>query len=88
MKLSDIPGHCTYSNVGNDEGFEPLVTRSQAEAIISALKKDRLPAGHEVLEQADIHDGTGRISQTVRVEATGEEYERIVHSDEAYGEDE
>lgn len=64
----------------------PLVTRSQAEAIIAALKKDRLPDGHTVLEQADTLDG--RVSQTVRVEATGEEYERIVHADEAYGEEE
>ncbi|MBC2887231.1 hypothetical protein H7Q97_17770 [Ochrobactrum sp. CM-21-5] len=47
---------------------------------------DRLPNGHTILEQADTLDG--RVSQTVRVDATGEEYERIVHADEAYGEEE
>lgn len=49
---------------------------------------DRLPAGHTIIEQADMHDGTGRVSQTVTIDATGEEYERIVHSDEAYGDQE
>lgn len=49
-------------------------------------RPDRLPNGHTILEQADTLDG--RVSQTVRVDATGEEYQRIVHADEAYGEDE
>lgn len=61
-------------------------TRSQAETLLAAAMKDRLPNGHTILEQADTLDG--RVSQTVRIEATGEEYERIVHADEAYGEDE
>lgn len=47
---------------------------------------DRLPNDHTILEQADTLDG--RVSQTVRVEETGEEYERIVHADEAYGDEE
>lgn len=46
---------------------------------------DRLPKGHVILEQADMLDG--RVSQTVRA-ADGSEYERIVHADEAYGEEE
>ncbi len=43
---------------------------------------DHLPHGHTVLEQADMTDG--RVAQTVRVDATGEHYGRIVHADEAY----
>lgn len=43
---------------------------------------DRLPDGHMIIEQAETPDG--RVSQTVAVE-DGEEYERIVHVDEAYG---
>lgn len=43
---------------------------------------DRLPAGHVVLEQAELKDG--RVSQTVR-RNDGSEYERIVDAEEAYG---
>lgn len=75
------------------EGIDPVpskngqwVKRSQAEKLLAAAMKDRLPDGHTILEQADTLDG--RVSQTVRVDATGEEYERIVHADEAYGEEE
>lgn len=49
------------------------------------VARDCLPKGHVILEQADTMDG--RVSQTVRA-ADGSEYERIVHADEAYGEDE
>ncbi|WP_025090256.1 hypothetical protein [Brucella intermedia] len=72
----------------SDDKYETreLVTRSQAEELLAAAMKDRLPKGHTILEQADTLDG--RVSQTVRVDATGEEYERIVHADEAYGEEE
>jgi hypothetical protein len=47
-------------------------------------RRDCLPPGHRVIEQADMLDG--RVSQTVHVgpEPEGEEYERIVHADEAY----
>ncbi len=70
------------------DDLRKFIEENSDKADNAALKKDRLPDGHTILEQADIHDGTGRVGQTVRVEATGEEYERIVHSDEAYGEDE
>lgn len=45
---------------------------------------DSLPEGHIVIEQAEMHDGSGRISQTVVIGNDAEEYERIVHGDEAY----
>ncbi|PWC54408.1 hypothetical protein TSA6c_00330 [Azospirillum sp. TSA6c] len=45
---------------------------------------DRLPPGHIVLEQADMLDG--RVSQTVK-RPDGNEYQRIVSPDEAYGPD-
>ncbi|MGG7580993.1 hypothetical protein [Rhizobium sp. Nf11,1] len=44
--------------------------------------QDQLPAGHVVLEQAELKDG--RVSQTVR-RSDGTEYERVVDSEEAYG---
>jgi len=74
---------------------EGQITADEARAlcgrILSALMtgepvKDALPNGHTILEQSETLDG--RVSQTVRVDTTGEEYERIVHADEAYGEDE
>lgn len=65
---------------------DELVRRSQAVELLAVAMKDRLPKGHIILEQADTLDG--RVSQTVHVEATGEEYERIVHAEEAYGDDE
>lgn len=58
-------------------------TGSALPIAIGPTPLDRLPDGHTVLEQADLKDS--RVSQTVRVEATGEEYERIVHCVEAYG---
>ena len=51
----------------------------------AAESVDRLPAGHIVLEQADMPDG--RVSQTVQ-HRDGSEYQRIVSADEAYGLDE
>lgn len=47
-----------------------------------AFIADRLPYGHIVIEQADMPDG--RVSQTVR-DVEKNEYERVVHADEAYG---
>lgn len=67
-------------------GGGAYVRADQAEKLLVAAMKDRLPNGHMILEQSDTPDG--RVSQTVRVDATGEEYERIVHADEAYGEEE
>lgn len=46
---------------------------------------DCLPAGHTILEQADMLDG--RVMQTVRIDASRAEYQRIVHADEAYPSD-
>lgn len=74
-----------FRTVSQPEHWKPVVTREQAENIINKLNKDRLPNGHTILEQADMFDG--RVSQTVRIEATGEEYQRIVHATEAYGEE-
>lgn len=51
---------------------------------IAEPQRDALPQGHTVLEQADLKDC--RVSQTVRIDVTGEEYERVVHFVEAYGE--
>lgn len=51
----------------------------------SAQWVDRLPAGHVVIEQAEMMDG--RVSQTVEVSG-GAEYQRIVSAEEAYGPDE
>ncbi|MBX5082128.1 hypothetical protein HJB56_04920 [Rhizobium lentis] len=50
--------------------------------MVSSTRRDHLPAGHVVLEQAELKDG--RVSQTIR-RADGTEYERIVDSEEAYG---
>lgn len=49
------------------------------------LIQDALPKGHVVLEQSE---NNGMVHQTVRIDATGVEYIRVVHEDEAYGEDE
>jgi len=46
---------------------------------------DKLPLGHVILEQADMLDG--RVCQTVE-DALGNEYQRVVHADEAYGDQE
>ena len=57
---------------------------SPAPAATSAASvRDCLPAGHVIIEQADMPDG--RVSQTVHV--SGKEYQRIVSADEAYGPD-
>ncbi|MGK9084980.1 hypothetical protein KXR64_16480 [Brucella intermedia] len=66
---------------------EVELNREALEAKLAAAEKDRLPEGHVIIEQADMLDAQGRVSQTVQVTATGEEYERIVHVREAYGED-
>lgn len=42
-----------------------------------------LPASHTILEQSDMLDG--RVSQTVKIMPSGEEYERVVSAEEAYG---
>lgn len=63
--------------------LEQIVARGSTPP--AAPVTDRLPAGHVVLEQADIIDG--RVSQTVR-RPNGTEYERIVDGDEAYGSEE
>ena len=62
-------------------------SNKKLKAKLAAAEKDRLPEGHIIIEQADMMDAQGRVSQTVQVTATGEEYERIVHVREAYGED-
>jgi hypothetical protein len=49
------------------------------------MKRDTLPNGHRVIEQADLQDG--RVSQTIAT-VLGEEYERIVHPEEAYADGE
>jgi hypothetical protein len=54
------------------------------EAATALERQDRLPVGHTILEQACMKDG--RVSQTVRY-PSGDEYERIVTADEAYGEE-
>lgn len=59
-----------------------LAEAEEFKRMIADLQLDRLPAGHTIIEAADLVDS--RVSQTVRVERTGEEYERIVHSEEAY----
>lgn len=51
----------------------------------AASVRDCLPAGHIIIEQADMPDG--RVGQTVR-HRDGSEYQRIVSADEAYGPDE
>jgi len=51
-------------------------------ALSQVSGRDRLPAGHIVLEQADNLEGT--VSQTVR-RPDGSEYERRVDAEEAYG---
>jgi hypothetical protein len=54
---------------------------------LERIQSDCLPEGHVIIEQADMMDAQGRVSQTVQVTDTGEEYERIVHAEEAYGKD-
>ena len=46
---------------------------------------DKLPEGHVILEGSEMLDG--RVAQTVR-DRNGKEYQRIVHADEAYGDEE
>jgi hypothetical protein len=58
-----------------------------ADGIRDLLCAEGLPVGHVIIEQAEMQDGTGRVSQTVVVAGSAEEYERIVHVDEAYGAD-
>lgn len=60
---------------------DPYKIATIREALAARNAADRLPAGHVVLEQADTLDG--RVSQTVK-DRNGQEYQRIVHADEAY----
>lgn len=53
---------------------------NEAAAVLEC--RDSLPNGHTILEQACMKDG--RVSQTVRY-PNGDEYERIVSAEEAYG---
>ncbi|WP_266032440.1 hypothetical protein [Brucella intermedia] len=71
----------------NQQLRDKTKTIEALEAKLAAAEKDRLPEGHVIIEQADMTDAQGRVSQTVQVTATEEEYERIVHVREAYGED-
>lgn len=88
--------HMRYRKTGIDTWFcdecneylscEPCAHSAPQETAPAAepVEGDRLPKGHVVLEQSEMPDG--RVSQTVRA-ANGVEYERIVHADEAYGEE-
>ena len=67
--------------------FEPgelqTVNASDLIRLGTALAEFRLPLGHTIIEAAE--GWCAMIHQTVRIDATGDEYERIVHQDEAYG---
>ncbi len=88
--ITDKPNNALLEPVAKipDGQYKPAdpekVLREHEEFLrmIADLQLDCLPAGHTILEAADLADT--RVSQTVRVERTGEEYERIVHSEEAY----
>jgi len=64
------------------DGWKPRESQSKT---ASCQHVDRLPYGHAVIEQCDLIDG--RVRQTVEVKETGEDYERVVHADKAYGEE-
>lgn len=73
------------------DGAEVGVSRQALEELLDwyenhSARRDCLPPNHTVIEQADMHDGTARVSQTVIIgpESDGVCYERIVHMDEAF----
>lgn len=70
-----------------EQWFQGYSDFTKAKIIRDLLCADGLPTGHVIIEQAEMQDGTGRVSQTVVVAGSAEEYERIVHADEAYGAD-
>ncbi len=74
-----------FRSVNVSEAVKQLADILPAAPAEHVVAGDSLPKGHEIIEQADMTDG--RVSQTVRT-ASGEEYERVVHADEAYGTDE
>lgn len=53
--------------------------------ILRAFWTDRLPQGHTILEQAEDMSVAGLVHQTVRIDATQQEYTRVVDGEEAYG---
>lgn len=52
--------------------------------IKAGMRNGGLPDGHVIIEQAEMHDGTDLVAQTVVITSTAKEYVRMVHTDEAY----
>lgn len=71
-----------------DKLINGIVPDAAVEDIIQkikgAMRNGGLPDGHVIIEQAEVHDGTDMVAQTVTIDATGEEYTRMIHVDEAY----
>lgn len=63
----------------------PKVDHELAEHIKALIRNAGLPVGHSVIEQTELHDGSDCVVQTVVIAASQVEYQRIIHTDEAYG---